>query len=271
MRSFVVPKRGDKLKLLEFSQKSARIFRMEQLKNLEIKDPQRHTERLMEQMRRQLHLERAPRHIECFDNSNLQGTNPVASCVVFRDGKPSRSEYRKFNIKTVVGADDFASMREIVRRRYARLLAEGAELPDLIVVDGGKGQLSSAYGVLCELGIEKRVPIVGLAKRIEEIYFPGDPMPYYLERTGMPLRVITHLRDEAHRFGITFHRNRRSKGQTVSELDGIEGIGPKTKELLLKKFRSVARVKAATLAQLTDLIGPAKARTLFNALNERKS
>ena len=268
---FVVPKRGDKLKLLEFSQKSARIFRMEQLKNLEIKDPQRHTERLMEQMRRQLHLERAPRHIECFDNSNLQGTNPVASCVVFRDGKPSRSEYRKFNIKTVVGADDFASMREIVRRRYARLLVEGAELPDLIVVDGGKGQLSSAYGVLCELGIEKRVPIVGLAKRIEEIYFPGDPMPYYLERTGMPLRVITHLRDEAHRFGITFHRDKRSKAFIGSQLEAIEGIGPGSIEKLLGKLRTVSRISQASQEELAEIVGPSKARKIVAYFAARKN
>ncbi len=204
--TFTVPKRGEKLDLLEFSLKSARIYRAEQLKNLEIKNPERHTERLMTAMQKELHLDRPPRHIECFDNSNLQGTNPVASCVVFRDGKPSRKEYRHFNIKTVVGADDFASMREIVFRRYSRLIAEGHELPDLVIVDGGKGQLSNAYAVLCELGLEKQVPIVGLAKRLEEIYYPGDPMPYYLSRTGEPLKVVCHIRDEAHRFGITFHR-----------------------------------------------------------------
>lgn len=198
--TFTVPKRGEKAELLEFSLKSARIYRAETLKNLEIKNPERHTERLMNAMQKELHLPHQPRHIECFDNSNLQGTNPVASCVVFRDGKPSRKEYRHFNIKEVVGIDDFASMREIVRRRYSRLLEEGAELPDLIIVDGGKGQLSSAYGVLCELGIEDRVPIVGLAKRIEEIFFPGDSMPYYLSRTGEPLKVVCHIRDEAHRF-----------------------------------------------------------------------
>ncbi|MEG1673275.1 MAG: excinuclease ABC subunit UvrC [Alistipes sp.] len=261
--TFTVPRRGEKLELLEFSRRSARIYRAEQLKNLEIKNPERHTERLMESMRRELHLDNPPRHIECFDNSNLQGTNPVASCVVFRDGKPARSEYRHFNIKTVVGADDFASMREIVFRRYRRLLDEGAELPDLIVVDGGKGQLSSAYAVLCELGIERRVPIVGLAKRIEEIFFPSDPMPYYLSRTGEPLKVICHLRDEAHRFGITFHRQKRSNSFIHSELEQIEGVGAKTIETLMQHFRTVAKVRAANLGELTALVGEVKARKIY--------
>ena len=260
---FTVPKRGEKAELLEFSLKSARIYRAEQLKNLEIKNPERHTERLMAAMQKELHLDRPPRHIECFDNSNLQGTNPVASCVVFRDGKPSRKEYRHFNIKTVIGADDFASMREIVFRRYSRLIAEGAELPDLIIVDGGKGQLSSAYAVLCELGIEKQVPIVGLAKRIEEIFFPGDPMPYYLSRTGEPLKVVCHIRDEAHRFGITFHRQKRSKAFIHSELENIEGVGPKTIELLLRHFRTVEKIRTAPAEELSALVGPAKAARLL--------
>ena len=217
----------------------------------------------MNAMKRELHLDRQPRHIECFDNSNLQGTNPVASCVVFRDGRPSKNEYRHFNIKTVVGADDFASMREIVRRRYSRLLEEGAELPDLIVVDGGKGQLSSAYSVLCELGIEKQVPIVGLAKRIEEIYFPFDPEPYYLDRTGEPLKVITHLRDEAHRFGITFHRQKRSKAFINSELEQISGIGTSSVEALLTHFRTVRRIRKASLEELEKAVGKARARKVF--------
>ena len=258
--TFTVPKRGEKLDLLEFSQRSARIYRAEQLRNLEIRNPARHTERLMEAMRRELRLERAPRHIECFDNSNLQGTHPVASCVVFRDGRPSRREYRHYNVKSVVGPDDFASMREIVGRRYGRLLAEGAELPDLVVVDGGKGQLSSAYAVLQELGIADRVPVVGLAKRIEEVFYPNDPMPYYLSRTGEPLKVICHLRDEAHRFGITFHRQKRSKDFIHSELEQIAGIGPKSIEELLRRFRTVARVRSASLDELTALLGPAKGR-----------
>ena len=260
---FTVPKRGEKAELLEFSLKSARIYRAEQMKNLEIKNPERHTERLMNAMQRELHLDKQPRHIECFDNSNLQGTNPVASCVVFRDGKPSRKEYRHFNVKTVVGPDDFASMREIVYRRYSRLLEEGAELPDLIIVDGGKGQLSSAYEVLCALGIEKRVPIVGLAKRIEEVFYPNDPMPYYLSRTGEPLKVVCHIRDEAHRFGITFHRQKRSKAFINSELEQIEGIGAKSLNALLKRFKTVSKVREASLAELMEVVGEARAKKII--------
>ncbi len=260
--TFTVPKRGEKLDLLAFSERSARIYRAEQLKNLEIKNPERHTERLMNAMQKELRLPRQPRHIECFDNSNLQGTNPVASCVVFRDGRPSRKEYRHFNIKTVVGADDFASMREIVFRRYTRLMAEGQELPDLVIVDGGKGQLSNAYAVLCELGLEQQIPIVGLAKRLEEIYYPGDPMPYYLSRTGEPLKVVCHIRDEAHRFGITFHRQKRSNNFLKSELKEIPGIGPRTVETLLAHFRSVARIRSASDEELIKLIGAAKTRRL---------
>ncbi len=260
--TFTVPRRGEKLDLLAFSERSAHIYRAEQLKNMEIKNPERHTERLMNAMQKELRLPRQPRHIECFDNSNLQGTNPVASCVVFRDGRPSRKEYRHFNIKTVVGADDFASMREIVFRRYTRLMAEGQELPDLVIVDGGKGQLSNAYAVLCELGLEKQVPIVGLAKRLEEIYYPGDPMPYYLSRTGEPLKVVCHIRDEAHRFGITFHRQKRSNDFLRSELKGIAGIGPRTVETLLGHFRTVARIRNASDEELIELIGAARTQRL---------
>ena len=260
--TFTVPRRGEKLDLLAFSERSARIYRAEQLKNMEIKNPGRHTERLMNAMQKELRLPRQPRHIECFDNSNLQGTNPVASCVVFRDGRPSRKEYRHFNIKTVVGADDFASMREIVFRRYTRLMAEGQELPVLVIVDGGKGQLSNAYAVLCELGLEKQVPIVGLAKRLEEIYYPGDPMPYYLSRTGEPLKVVCHIRDEAHRFGITFHRQKRSNDFLRSELKGIAGIGPRTVETLLGHFRTVARIRNASDEELIELIGAARTQRL---------
>ena len=260
--TFTVPRRGEKLDLLAFSERSARIYRAEQLKNMEIKNPERHTERLMNAMQKELRLPRQPRHIECFDNSNLQGTNPVASCVVFRHGRPSRKEYPPFNIKTVVGADDFASMREIVFRRYTRLMAEGQELPDLVIVDGGKGQLSNAYAVLCELGLEKQVPIVGLAKRLEEIYYPGDPMPYYLSRTGEPLKVVCHIRDEAHRFGITFHRQKRSNDFLRSELKGIAGIGPRTVETLLGHFRTVARIRNASDEELIELIGAARTQRL---------
>jgi excinuclease ABC subunit C len=262
--TFTIPKRGEKAELLEFSLRSARIYRAELMKNLEIKNPERHTERLMAAMQRELHLDRQPRHIECFDNSNLQGTNPVASCVVFRDGKPSRKEYRHFNIKTVEGPDDFASMREILHRRYSRLLAEGAELPDLIIVDGGKGQLSSAYGVLKELGIDKQVPIVGLAKRLEEVFYPGDPIPYYLSRTGEPLKVVCHIRDEAHRFGITFHRQKRNNSLITSELDSINGIGEKSRNALLKHFKSVRRIKEATLEELASVVGTSRATAIRN-------
>ncbi|MFI3323300.1 MAG: excinuclease ABC subunit UvrC [Rikenellaceae bacterium] len=262
--TFTVPKRGEKYELLAFSQKRARLYRAEQLRNMEIKNPDRHTDRIMEAMKTELYLDRQPRHIECFDNSNLQGTNPVASCVVFRDGKPAKSEYRHFNIKTVVGADDFASMREVVHRRYSRIINEGGELPDLIVVDGGKGQLSSSYEVLKELGIEHQVPIVGLAKRIEEVFYPNDPMPYYLNRTGEPLRVICHLRDEAHRFGITFHRQKRSGNFIKSALDEIDGIGAKSVVALMKRFKTVSKIKKASLEELSEVIGEARAAKVIS-------
>ena len=268
---FFVPQRGEKHDLLEFSLRSAKTTRAERLKNLEIHNPARHTDRLMEAMRRELRLAKEPRHIECFDNSNLQGTNPVASCVVFRDGKPSRKEYRHFNIKTVVGADDFASMREILTRRYSRLLEEGAELPDLIVVDGGKGQLSSAYSVLQELGIAERVPIVGLAKRLEEVFYPNDSMPYYLSRTGEPLKVICHLRDEAHRFGITHHRNRRSKNFIQTGLEGIEGVGEKSITALLRHFRTVSNIAKAPLDEIAKIVGQSKALKVVEHLQKEKA
>ena len=261
---FTTPQRGEKRDLLEFSLRTARLFRAEQMKNLEIKNPERHTSRLMEAMQRELRLDREPRHIECFDNSNTQGTYPVASCVVFRNGKPSKREYRHFNIKTVVGADDFASMREIITRRYSRLVEEGAELPDLIVVDGGKGQLSSAYSVLCELGLESKIPIVGLAKRLEEVYYPNDPMPYYLSRTGEPLKVMCHIRDEAHRFGITFHRNKRTGAMIHSRLEEIDGIGSKTIEQLFRHFKTLSKIKSASVEQLAEVIGKARAERIFN-------
>ena len=268
---FFVPQRGEKHDLLEFSLRSAKTTRAERLKNLEIHNPARHTDRLMEAMRRELRLTKEPRHIECFDNSNLQGTNPVASCVVFRDGKPSRKEYRHFNIKTVVGADDFASMREILTRRYSRLLEEGAELPDLVVVDGGKGQLSSAYSVLQELGIAERVPIVGLAKRLEEVFYPNDSMPYYLSRTGEPLKVICHLRDEAHRFGITHHRNRRSKNFIQTGLEGIEGVGEKSITALLRHFRTVSNISKASIEDISKIVGQSKALKVVEHLQKEKA
>lgn len=265
---FTVPQRGEKRELLDFSLRTAKLYRAELMKNLEIKSPEKHADRVMDAMQRELRLDRQPRHIECFDNSNLQGTHPVASCVVFRDGKPSKKEYRHFNIKTVVGADDFASMREIITRRYTRLVEEGAELPDLIIVDGGKGQLSSAYAVLCELGLQNKIPIVGLAKRLEEVYYPDDPMPYYLSRTGEPLKVVCHIRDEAHRFGITFHRNKRSNALVHSSLESIEGIGQKSIELLYRHFKTLSKIKSASLESLAQIVGQSRAtkiREYFDA------
>ena len=262
--TFTIPQRGEKRELLAFSQRTARLYRAELMKNMEIKNPERHADRIMEAMQRELRLDRQPRHIECFDNSNTQGTNPVASCVVFRNGKPSKREYRHFNIKTVVGADDFASMREILTRRYTRLVEEGAELPDLIVVDGGKGQLSSAYAVLCELGLEGRIPIVGLAKRLEEVYYPNDPMPYYLSRTGEPLKVMCHIRDEAHRFGITFHRSKRNNAMLRSTLEDIEGVGSKSVESLFKHFKSLTKIKSATVEELAEVVGRVRAEKIYN-------
>ena len=265
---FTQPQRGDKAELVAFSLRSARLYRAELQKRMAQRNPERHTDKLMEDMRRELHLEREPRHIECFDNSNLQGTNPVASCVVFRDGKPSRREYRHFNIKTVEGPDDFASMREIVRRRYSRLLEEGAELPDLIIVDGGKGQLSSAYGVLKELGIENRVPIVGLAKRLEEVFYPNDPEPYYLSRLGETLKVVCHIRDEAHRFGITFHRKKRSLNFLNSEISEIKGIGQKSANELLKHFKSVKAISKASKEELSKVVGMKRAEIVFTHFSQ---
>ena len=269
---FTIPQRGDKAELIAFSLRSARLYRAELQKHMAQRNPERHTDKLMEDMRRELHLEREPRHIECFDNSNLQGTNPVASCVVFRDGKPSRKEYRHFNIKTVEGPDDFASMREIVYRRYSRLIEEGAELPDLIIVDGGKGQLSSAYGVLKQLGIEKQVPIVGLAKRLEEVFYPNDPEPYYLSRLGEPLKVVCHIRDEAHRFGITFHRKKRSLNFLNSEISEIKGIGPKSANDLLKHFKSVKAIAKASKEELSKVVGLKRAEIItshFSAIDAK--
>lgn len=262
--TFTVPQRGDKLKLLQLSEKNARLFRLEKLKQIEKKNPERHTQRIMEQMKRELNLDELPRRIECFDNSNIQGTYPVSSCVVFINGRPAKKEYRHFNIKTVVGIDDFASMKETLLRRYSRVLEEGAPLPQLIVVDGGKGQLSSAYEVLCRLGLEKRIRIVGLAKRMEEIYFPHDPYPLCLDKSGETLRVLMHIRDEAHRFGITFHRNKRSAGAIKSELEDIPTLGPRSIEKLLRRFRSVAKIREASPEELAETVGKSRAEAIRN-------
>ncbi len=266
--SFTIPQRGDKAKLLEVSCRNARQHRIDDLKHLERHNPEERTERLLERIRSDFRLSELPRHIECFDNSNIQGTNPVASCVVFRDGKPSKRDYRHFNIKTVEGPDDFASMKEVLTRRYTRLMQEGEELPQLVVVDGGKGQLSAAVEALDEMGLRGTIAVVGIAKRLEEIYFPGDSIPLYIDKNSETLRVVQHLRDEAHRFGITHHRNRRSKSQTVGALDGIKGIGPKTAEALLQHFKSVKRLREASEADIAAVVGPAKARTVVAGLSE---
>lgn len=265
--TFIVPQRGDKFKLLEVSEKNARQYKIDSLKHLERHNPEERVNKLMERMKADFRLSVLPRHIECFDNSNIQGTNPVASCVVFRDGKPAKNDYRHFNIKTVVGPDDFASMKEVLTRRYTRLMNEGKELPQLIVVDGGKGQLSAAVEALDAMGLRGVIAVAGIAKRLEEIYFPGDSVPLYIDKNSETLRVVQHMRDEAHRFGITHHRNRRSKTQTVSALDSIKGIGEKTRTALLTKFRSLKRVGEADLDELAAIVGPAKASIVYAALH----
>ena len=264
-----VPQLGDKKHLVELSERNAKYFRMERFKQMQIVDPDRHTNRLMTQMKADLRLSEEPRHIECFDNSNLQGSNPVAACVVFRNGKPYKKDYRHYNIKTVEGPDDFASMEEVVYRRYKRLVEEGQSLPQLIIIDGGKGQLSSALKSLDLLGLRGKIAIVGIAKRLEEIYFPEDPIPLYLDKKSESLKVIQFLRNEAHRFGITFHRNKRSKGAIKSGLDAIPGVGPKTKETLLKKFKSFKRIKAATENDLIFVLGENKGKQLYQHLHAK--
>lgn len=262
--TFIVPKRGEKLELLEFSQKSARIYRAEQMKNLEIKNPERYTDRLLSAIQKELNLDKQPRHIECFDNSNLQGAHPVASCVVFRDGKPSRKEYRHFNIKTVEGPDDYASMREVVFRRYSRLVAEGAELPDLIIADGGKGQMGVIHEVLQYLQLD--IPIAGLAKndrhRTAELYYGYPPLLVGIRPTSPLFHFLSHIQEEVHRFAIGFHRQKRSKAFIHSELEEIEGIGEKTIRTLLQHFRTVSKVAAANIEELTALVGAAKAKKI---------
>ncbi|HET8737032.1 MAG TPA: excinuclease ABC subunit UvrC [Pricia sp.] len=262
-----VPKLGDKKKIVVLSERNARFFRQERFKQIKIIDPDRHVNRIMAQMKKDLRLSAEPRHIECFDNSNMQGSNPVAACVVFRNGKPSKKEYRHFNIKTVDGPDDFASMEEVVFRRYRRLLDDADDLPQLIVIDGGKGQLSSALKSLDALELRGKIAIIGIAKRLEEIYFPGDPIPLYLDKKSESLKIIQQLRNEAHRFGINFHRNKRSKAAINSELESIRGVGEKTAEDLLKRFKSVKRVKTASLENLAGTVGMAKAKKVYEAFH----
>ena len=262
-----VPKLGDKKRIVELSERNAKYYRQEQFKQIKISDPDRHVKRIMTQMQKDLRLSEEPRHIECFDNSNIQGTNPVAACVVFKEGKPSKKEYRHYNIKTVEGPDDFASMEEVVFRRYKRLLSENLPLPQLIVIDGGKGQLSSALKSLDLLDLRGKIAIIGIAKRLEEIYYPGDPIPMYLDKRSETLKIVQFLRNEAHRFGITLHRNKRSKSAIQSELEQIPNIGKQTITSLLRKFKSAKRVKTATFRELQEIVGDARAKKIYQYFN----
>lgn len=261
---FFVPQRGDKKALIDLSIRNAKYYRLEKLKQEKIKDPEKHTNRILETMMSDLRLKELPRHIECFDNSNIQGTNPVSACVVFKDAKPSKKDYRHFNVQTVEGPDDFATMREAVFRRYRRLLDEDQPLPHLIIIDGGKGQLGAALESLEKLGLRGKVAIIGIAKRLEELFYPGDNLPLYLDKRSETLKVIQHLRNEAHRFGITHHRNRRSKSALNNELENIPGIGEKTVQDLIKAFKSVKRVKEQKEEAIAAIIGPAKAKIVVN-------
>jgi len=264
-----VPKLGDKKHILDLSIRNAKYYRLEQLKQVKITDPDRHVNRIMGQMKSDLRLSEEPRHIECFDNSNIQGTNPVAACVVFKNGKPSKKDYRHFNIKTVEGPDDFASMKEVVFRRYKRLLEEDLPLPQLIVIDGGKGQLSASLKSLDDLNLRGKIAIIGIAKRLEELYYPNDPIPLYLDKKSETLKIIQQLRNEAHRFGIEHHRNKRSKNALNTELETIPGIGEKTVIELLKHFKSAKRVSYAKVDELEDIIGVSKAKKIYNYYNQK--
>lgn len=267
---FYIPQRGDKKQLLDVSVRNARQKKIDSLKQMEKKDPEQRVMRTLERLKTDLRMSELPRHIECFDNSNTQGTDPVSACVVFKNARPSKRDYRHFIVKTVEGPNDFATMQEVITRRYTRMLDEEQELPQLIIVDGGKGQLSAAVEVLDRLGLRGKIAIIGIAERLEEIYFPGDSVPLYINKNSESLRIIQHLRDEAHRFGITHHRKRRAKSQTRSELDAIKGIGDKTKTALLTHFKSVKRIREATLDQIAAIIGPAKAQLVHQALTAKK-
>lgn len=260
---FTIPKIGDKRKLLALSARNAKYYRMEKEKQKAASSPENRNLRVMKTIQKDLHLKELPVHIECFDNSNIQGTHPVAACVVFKNANPSKKDYRHFNIKTVDGPDDFASMREVVFRRYRRLRDEGEDLPQLIVIDGGKGQLTAAVAALKELNLYGKIAVISIAKRLEEIYFPGDSLPLYLDKNSESLKVIQRLRNEAHRFGITFHRDKRSKTFVESELDKIKGVGEQTTKRLLKKFVSVKGVKEAALEELAAVVGKAKAKIIY--------
>lgn len=262
-----IPKQGEKKHLLDLSYNNVRQYKLDQLKRAEKLNPEQRALQLMQHMKEDLRLKKYPRLIECFDNSNIQGTHPVAACVVFYNGKPRKPSYRKFHVKSVIGPNDYASMQEIITRRYSRVLSQEEPLPDLIVIDGGKGQLGVAVETLRELGILEQVEVIGLAERLEEVFYPDNPIPLFLKRGSDTLRTLQHIRDEAHRFGITFHRTLRSKGQTVSELDNIKGIGSKLRETLLKEYKSVARLKKASREELMQSIGAQRGKLLFEALH----
>jgi len=267
---FIVPKMGENKKLLELSKKNIAYFKIEKLKKIQIVDPERHSRRIMNQMKNDLRLKNDPEHIECFDNSNIQGSNPVAACVVFRNGKPFKKEYRHYNIKTVEGPDDYASMEEVIYRRYKRMIDEKKKLPSLIIIDGGKGQLSSGVAALKKLHLDKRIIALGIAKRLEEIFYPSDPIPLYLDKRSETLKIIQHMRNEAHRFAIRFHRNKRSGQALNSSLDSIIGIGEKTKITLLKKYKSIKKIKETPQESIIKLIGVAKAKKIISFLNSSK-
>ena len=260
---FTIPQRGEKRKLLSLSEKNVKQYKIDKLKKAEMLNPEQRTTRILKGVQNDLQLKEIPWHIECFDNSNIQGTNPVAACVVFKKAKPSKKDYRHYNVKSVVGPDDFASMREIVERRYSRLLNEGAPLPQLIVIDGGKGQLHAAVESLQKIGLYGKIAIIGIAKRLEEIYFPEDPVPLYIDKSSETLKLIQQARDEAHRFGITFHRQKRSKSQTTSELDQVKGIGSETKKRLLIHFKSIKRIKEASKEEIVSVIGKSKGEIIW--------
>jgi len=264
---FFVPQRGDKKQLIELSLRNVNYYRLEKLKQEKLVNPERHAERILEQLKKDFRLQELPIHMECFDNSNIQGTNPVSACVVFKNAKPSKQDYRHFNVKTVVGPDDFATMEEVVYRRYKRMLDENQTLPQLIIIDGGKGQLSSALKALEKLNLRGKIAIVGIAKRLEEIFFPGDSLPIYLDKRTESLKVIQFMRNEAHRFGITHHRNKRSKTALVSELTQIEGVGPKTQQDLMVAFKTVSSIKEKSIEELEAIIGKAKAKLVWEYFN----
>jgi excinuclease ABC subunit C len=259
---YTVPQLGEKQKLLELAERNAIYYKLEQKKKRMEHKPQQRTGKNLEKLKNDLHMSDIPVHIECFDNSNIMGTNPIAACVVFRNGRPSKKDYRHFNIKTVTGPDDFSSMEEIVFRRYRRAIDEGTDLPQLVIIDGGKGQLSSAMKSITKLGIREKVTVIGIAKKLEEIYFPGDSVPIYLDKNSISLKIIQQLRNEAHRFGINFHRGKRSSDMIRSDLDRIKGIGPRTKEILMKHFGSVDKIRSASGDELEKVVGPSKTAIL---------